>query len=110
MPRGERLRLRVAAMLNGLDPADVRVEFVARRQLPQSNFELPPLTSYGSMPVDGLWTAALSPTGEHEPDGSAIFALDAQPPECGQFATEVRVYPSHELLKHPFELGLMKHL
>lgn len=110
MPRGERLRLRVAAALNGLQPTDVRVEFVARRQLPESNFELPPLTSYGSKPVDGLWTVALGPTGEYEPDGSAVFALDAQPTECGQFATEVRIYPSHELLKHPFELGLMKRL
>ncbi|MGH8132745.1 MAG: alpha-glucan family phosphorylase, partial [Steroidobacteraceae bacterium] len=35
LPRGERLRLRVAAALNGLAPADVRVEFVARRLLPQ---------------------------------------------------------------------------
>lgn len=110
MPRGERLCLRVAAALNGLLPTDVRIEFVARRQLPESNFELPPLTSYGSKPVDGLWTVALSPTGEQESDGSAIFALDAQPTECGQFATEVRIYPWHELLKHPFELGLMKRL
>jgi starch phosphorylase len=110
MPRGERLRLRVAAALNGLQPTDVRVEFVARRQLPESNFELPPLTSYGSRPADGLWSVALGPTGELEPDGSAVFALDAQPSECGQFATEVRIYPSHELLKHPFELGLMKRL
>jgi starch phosphorylase len=110
MPRGERLRLRVAATLNGLQPTDVRVEFVARRQLPETNFELPPLTSYGSRPVDGLWTVALTPTGEYESDGSAIFAMDAQPTECGQFATELRVYPSHELLKHPFELGLMKRL
>jgi glycogen phosphorylase len=102
--------MRVAAGLNGLHPTDVRVEFVARRQLPESNFELPPLTSYGSKPADGLWTVALSPTGEHEADGSVIFALDALPMECGQFATEVRVYPSHELLKHPFELGLMKRL
>ena len=36
MPRGERLRLRVAAGLNGLQPADVRVEFVARRVLPEA--------------------------------------------------------------------------
>src|SRR3569833_2109081 len=83
MPRGERLRLRVAAALNGLTPADVRIEFVARRLLPESNFELPPLTSYGSKPVDGLWTVALAPTGEQESDGSAVFALDAQPMECG---------------------------
>ena len=36
MPRGERLRLRVAVELNGLPPADVYVEFVARRVLPES--------------------------------------------------------------------------
>ena len=37
LPRGERLRLRVAAGLNGLSPADVRVEFVARRLLPEAD-------------------------------------------------------------------------
>jgi starch phosphorylase len=110
MPRGEPLRLRVAAALNGLQPSDVRVEFVARRQLPESNFELPPLTSYSPKSTEGLWTVALNPTGEQEHDGAAVYALDAQPSECGQFATELRVYPSHDLLKHPFEMGLMKRL
>ena len=33
-----------------------------------------------------------------------------EPKECGQFATEVRIYPWHELLSHPYELGLMKWL
>ena len=47
-------------------------------------------------------------TGEHESDGAAVFALNAAPPECGQFATEIRLYPFHELLSHPYELGLMK--
>ncbi len=110
MPRGERLRLRVAAALNGLDPRDVKVEFVARRQLPESSFELPPLTSYDAKTGEGVWTALLTPTGEHEGDGAAVYALDAQPVECGQFATDVRIYPAHELLRHPFELGLMKRL
>jgi starch phosphorylase len=110
LPRGEKLRLRVAAGLNGLQPSDVRVEFVARRQLPESNLELPALTSYGAPSTEGIWTVTLSPTGEQESDGAAVYALDAQPIECGQFATELRIYPSHELLKHPFELGLMKRL
>jgi glycogen phosphorylase len=110
MPRGERLRLRVAAGLNGLQPSDVRVEFVARRQLPEWNFELPPLSSYGERSTEGVWTVALAATGEHEDDGTAVFALDALPSECGQFATEVRIYPLHDLLKHPFEMGLMKRL
>ncbi|MGH8277893.1 MAG: alpha-glucan family phosphorylase, partial [Steroidobacteraceae bacterium] len=47
LPRGERLRLRVAAALNGLAPADVRVEFVARRLLPQGERSPPALCSYG---------------------------------------------------------------
>jgi starch phosphorylase len=110
MPRGEALRLRIAADLNGLQPSDVRVEFVARRQLPEANFEVPPLASFGAKPPEGVWTVALGPTGEHESDGSAVYALDAHPAECGQFATEMRIYPWHELLTHPFEMGLMKRL
>src|SRR5208282_231634 len=47
LPRGERLRVSVAVALNGLSPADVRVEFVARRVLPQVDRTPPPLSSYG---------------------------------------------------------------
>jgi len=108
MPCGERLRLRVAASLNGLHPSDVRVEFVARRRLPEANFELPALSSYGAHAPDGHWVEQLQPTGER--DDGAVFALDAQPVQCGQFATEIRIYPWNELLKHPFEMGLMKRL
>jgi starch phosphorylase len=110
MTRGERLRLRVAATLEGLLPADVRVEFVARRRLPESAFEIPALSSYGDGVRDGLWSAMLSATAELEADGAAVFALDAQPVECGQFETQIRIYPWHELLSHPFEVGLMKEL
>jgi starch phosphorylase len=110
LARGERVRLRVAAALAGLQVADVRVEFVARRRLPESAFEMPALSSYGRGVRDGLWSATLTPTAELETDGAAVFALDAQPAECGQFATQIRIYPWHELLSHPFELGLMKEL
>ena len=110
LPRGERLRLRVAANLSGLQPSDVRVEFVARRRLPEADLEPPTLSSYGHGTPDGVWSATLSPTGEYESDGAAVFALDVQTTECGQFATEVRIYPYHELLSHPYELGLMKWL
>ncbi len=110
MPRGERLRLRIAASLNGLQTSDVRVEFVARRQLPEADPEQPALSSYNSPPRDGLWIENLRATGEQEGDGAAVFALDTQPNSCGQFATELRIYPYHELLTHPFEMGLMKRL
>jgi starch phosphorylase len=110
MPRGERLRLRVAAALNGLDAADVRVEFVARRRLPAADVEQPALSSYQAPAPDGLWVEHLQATGEIEADGCTVFALDAQTTECGQFDTEVRIYPYHELLTHPFEVGLMKRI
>jgi starch phosphorylase len=110
LPRGERLRLRVAAGLNGLAPADVRVEFVARRLLPEADLAPPVLSSYGQPPRAGLWHAAFSATDEQDTDGAVIFALDVEPQECGQFRTEVRIYPWHELLSHPYELGLMKWL
>lgn len=111
LPHRERLRLRVAAQLNGLHPADVRVEFVARRLLPEADFAPPPLSSFNQPPRPGIWSAPLTATGEVDSDdGSTVFALDAAPPECGQFSTEVRLYPWHDLLSHPYELGLMKWL
>jgi starch phosphorylase len=110
LPKGERLRLRIAAQLNGIQSADVRVEFVARRLLPEADLSPPPLTSFNHPARDGIWSAALSATGEVDSDGSSVFALDAAPKECGQFATEVRIYPWHDLLSHPYELGLMKWL
>jgi starch phosphorylase len=110
LPRGERLRLRMAAGLNGLAPADVRIELVARRLLPEADLSPPPLCSYAAPPPAGLWHAAFTATDEQDADGAVIFALDAEPPDCGQFRTEVRIYPWHELLSHPCELGLMKWL
>jgi len=110
LPQGERLRLRVAAQLNGLQPSDVRVEFVSKRLLPEADLAPPPLSAFNQPPQAGIWTTALSPTGEVDSDGSIVFALDAVPPECGQFGTEIRIYPWHDLLTHPYELGLMKWL
>jgi len=109
LPRGERLRLSVAVALNGLSPADVRVEFLARRVLPQADRAPPPLSSYGLAARDGLWRGVLT-AAEESSGGETTFALDVEPPECGQFATEIRIYPFHELLTHPYELGLMKWL
>jgi glycogen phosphorylase len=108
--QGQPLRLKVAAALNGLHPAEVRLEFVAKRLLPEADLAMPPLTSYRDGAHDGVWTAAFTAAGERDSDGSTLFTLDVEPKECGQFATEVRLYPVHELLSHRFELGLMKWL
>ena len=110
LPQMGRLKARVAVVLNGLDPESVRVEFVARRSLPEADFEPPPLSSYRATVPDGLWSAQLSPTGATEADGAIVYELDAAPPACGQFATQIRISPWHELLSHPYEMGLMKWL
>ncbi len=108
--RGETLSLKVAAALNGLQPADVRVEFIALRLLPETDLGVPALSSYHERAREGVWSAQFTATGDRSEDGSTIFALDTEPKGCGQFATEVRIYPWHELLSHPHELGLMKWL
>jgi len=110
LPLQQLLTISVAVSLSGLAPGDVRVEFVAHRRLPEARIEQPALSSYRGSPHEGLWTALLTPTGAAESDGAVVFGLDIQPPGCGQFATEVRVYPYHPLLAHPYELGLMKWL
>jgi starch phosphorylase len=110
LPREQELRISVAAGLGGLSPDDVRVEFVAHRRLPAANLEPPALSSYRGRRHEGLWTAPLVATGETQADGAVVYSLDLKPPACGQFATEIRIYPYHELLSHPYEVGLMKWL
>ena len=110
LPQEERLQMQVAAGLNGLLPTDVRIEFVAKRLLPQADLSMPPLSSYRVEPRDGVWSAGFTATSARTDDGAVVFDLDTGPKGCGQFSTEVRIYPWHEPLSHPYELGLMKWL
>ena len=105
-----RLQLRVAVALNGLTPTDVAVEFRGQRLLPRGGHELPPLCSFDHEQDSDTWRATLTATGETDSDGSQIYALDSPPPSAGQFSTEVRIRPTHALLSHPLELGLLKRL
>ncbi|MBS0375659.1 MAG: alpha-glucan family phosphorylase [Proteobacteria bacterium] len=114
---GERVGLEVAVALGGLAPEDVRLELVLTRELPDGPHELPALTSFGaaSAPVrvrEGRETAieAFRATGAREPDGAYRFVCEAAPPWCGRLGARVRVVPHHELLSHPYELGLMRWL
>ncbi|MGA2025423.1 MAG: hypothetical protein ABSH23_11765, partial [Steroidobacteraceae bacterium] len=97
------------AALNGLGTQDVRVEFLAQRILPKYRSELPALSSFRG-DTDDTWRCALQPTGRIDIDGSTLYALQAAPPASGQYAFEVRIYPVHEMLAHPLELGLLKRL
>ncbi len=109
LPRSGALGLRVAALLNGLTPAEVHIEFLARRVLPHSRSEPAALSSFRGDGDDG-WRTGMRATGELDADGAMIYELQAMPPSSGQFEFEIRARPAHELLAHPLELGLVKRL
>jgi starch phosphorylase len=89
---GARLRIEVAVALNGLAPADVRVEMRI------DETDAPVRDDKGQFFVH---TGALADTGEQR------FVLDFTPEACGRFDYRVRVIPHHELLTHRLETGLM---
>jgi glycogen phosphorylase len=108
LSRTSPLTLRVAVELNGLSPEDVAVEFIATRRLPRDTFDSPALCSYGTATSDHRWQAQLRPAGTDA--GAIIYASELTPPGSGQYSMEIRVRPTHRLLTHPLELGLLKSL
>ncbi|HUO80725.1 MAG TPA: alpha-glucan family phosphorylase [Steroidobacteraceae bacterium] len=114
---GEHVAMQIAVQLNGLDPADVRLELLLTRELPDGPHEPAPLTSFGAeasrrLVRDGHEAAIefFRPTGARAPDGAHLYASECTPPWCGRLGAAVRVVPYHELLSHPYELGLMRWL
>ena len=110
---GDRLRMRVAGFLNGLEPGDVRVELVLNRALPGGNDEPPPYTSFAGgngAAARGAVRERFHCTAHLDSDGSHEFAIDCAPPWCGQLSAQIRIVPHHPLLTHPYEMGMMKWL
>ena len=102
------MKWRIAASLNGLQPQDVEVEFVAERVVPASGAEAPLLASFRPGADTHTWRAPLVATGEIDSDNSVVYALDAKPPASGQFEASVRIRPAHPALAHPLEMGLLR--
>jgi starch phosphorylase len=90
---GETLMLRITADLKGLSPQDVRVECLVGSE-----------EESGAMHVDA--TYIFNSVGPNE-DGKEVFELDMVPPLSGLQFYQIRMYPYHELLTHPFETGYM---
>ena len=90
---GETWMLRIAADLNGLSPQDVRVECLV------GTGEVS-----GELRVDA--TYIFNPVGPDE-EGKEIFEIDMVPRLSGLQFYQIRMYPYHELLTHPFETGYM---
>ncbi|HEU4617410.1 MAG TPA: alpha-glucan family phosphorylase [Gammaproteobacteria bacterium] len=114
---GENVRIDVDVVLNGLRPADVRVECVLHRRL-CSELTVP-VEGYADnrRPQNGLLyigdeTAAF---WKFEPQaelggGKVRYRLEFQPPWAGGMQYEIRAVPQHPALSHPYELGLMRWL
>jgi starch phosphorylase len=88
---GEAVPVEVAVQLNGLAPGDVCVELLLARGVREGT------------PVQH--THELADSGPLA-DGEHRFRVELKPGLAGRLDYRIRVYPRHELLTHPFELGL----
>jgi glycogen phosphorylase len=113
----EQVVLEVEVELNGLRPADVRVECVLHRQM----------CSELTVPVKGYADSRRSPNGvayigdetvilqafepQHAASGERCrYRLAFRPPWAGALSYEIRAVPQHPHLAHPYEVGLMRWL
>src|SRR6266850_308606 len=88
---GETVAVEVGVKLNGLSPADVCVELLLTRALR----EAAPLSH----------SHELAPAGPDE-QSEQRYRLDLKPGLAGRLDYRIRVYPRHDLLTHPYEMGL----
>jgi starch phosphorylase len=88
---GDSIPVEITVKLNGLSPADVCVELLLTRGLR----ETPVVQHSHELAADGA--------AEHE---EQRFRIDLRPGLAGRLDYRIRIFPRHELLTHPFELGL----
>ncbi|MBA2352712.1 MAG: alpha-glucan family phosphorylase [Burkholderiales bacterium] len=91
---GESLRFDVAIKLNGLKSEDVVIEMLVARQSKLDKLKESTRHRFES-------------TGVKNEAGEDLFALELTPKLCGKLEYRIRVYPHHELLTHPLEMGMM---
>ena len=91
---GEHLNLDVLVRLNGLDVDDVTLECLFSAN-----------DCEAASPETLIY--AFIPTELSEASGARIYRLELNSPDNGLYRMRVRIYPSHELLSHPFEMGRM---
>jgi starch phosphorylase len=91
---GETMHLEVAVDLQGLADTDVCVELLLNRSISRTGVPVLP-------PFRFQCIGLLEGSREHH------FVLELQPGLCGQLDYRIRLYPYHENLTHPFEMGLL---
>lgn len=87
------VELRVAAILNGLSPDDVRVECLVT----------PECTGTHETPGSDRFLLEF----EKDQDGKTLFSARLEPPYPGLQTLRLRMYPCHPALTHLFEMGRM---
>jgi glycogen phosphorylase len=88
---GDAMPVEVAVRLNGLAPQDVCVELVLSRAAREGS------------PVRHTHELTFS---NELGNAEYRYAVEMKPGLAGRLDYRIRVYPRHELLTHPFELGL----
>lgn len=112
------LLLEVEAQLNGLNPDDVRVECLMRREIsseltaPVKRFAEHGRTQDGMRYIgeEAVHLAQFRAAGPAGTAGVWRYQLELRPPWCGTLRYEIRALPLHPQLSHPHELGLMRWL
>ncbi len=94
---GEGVKVALGVQLNGMKPEDVVVELLIGRQREQGKLR-------EARHYRFEWEGLITDQGEHR------FVLQITPEMCGKLHYRIRVYPYHELLTHPFEMGMMRWL
>jgi len=90
---GKEIKFEVAIQLNGLSAEDVCVDLLFSR--PNASINSSPPRIY-NMQQSGI-----------SEQGKSLFSVSVQPEICGKIEYSIRVYPSHALLAHKFEMGMM---
>lgn len=90
---GDTLHFKVEAELNGLVPEDVVVELVICRQIKHPGS--------GDSQYYRFQNSGTEKVGKH------YFELNLAPDLCGKLECRIRMYPSHPLLTHQLEMGMM---
>jgi starch phosphorylase len=90
---GDSVRFEIGVNLGGLTPDDVTVELLIGR--PARNGQPKNARRY-AMQYSGRANG-----------NERLYELELTPEMCGKIEYRFRVYPSHELLTHPFEMGMM---
>jgi len=88
---GETLHFALGVQLAGLAPNDLTVELVFTRPGEPATAK--------TRRYELLYECPLG-------DGEHRFSRELTPDQCGKMEYRVRVFPTHELLTHPFEMGM----